>query len=212
MKHPQRMDRREALKWIVAASAAISVLNIKSFGAPPARPGAHGYGPDPDVMGSFKPGDLWPLTFNEEQRATVTALCDVIIPADERSPAASSLKVPDFIDEWISVPYPEQAADRTQILEGLAWLEGESDRRFQKKFPDLTDEQKHSICDDLCFAPKARPEFRLAAGFFAKFRNLTAGGFYTTTQGWKDLQYIGNVPLLEFSGPPPEVLAFLKLA
>jgi hypothetical protein len=27
----------------------------------------------------------------------------------------------------------------------------------------------------------------------------------------KDLQYLGNVPLTKFDGPPPEVLAHLKL-
>jgi hypothetical protein len=37
------------------------------------------------------------------------------------------------------------------------------------------------------------------------------GGFYTTPQGMKDIQYLGNVPLTQFDGPSTEVLQFLKL-
>jgi hypothetical protein len=59
--------------------------------------------------------------------------------------------------------------------------------------------------------PRAKRKFKTAARFFARFRNLTAGGFYTTPQGWKDIQYIGNVALTKFDGPPPEVLKYLNL-
>ncbi len=133
------------------------------------------------------------------------------LPADDKSPSVSSLGVPDFIDEGISAPYPGQRADREEILNGLAWLEKESEKRFARVFADLNDKQKHDICDDICFVPRAKPGFKTAAWFFAKFRNLTAGGFYTTPQGWKDIQYLGNVALAKFGGPPPEVLKYLNL-
>jgi hypothetical protein len=209
MSEPQRMDRREAIKWMLAATATVSLLNFRSLGA---GVSATGYGTDPDLMKNYKPGDLWPLTFTKEQRRAVAALCDVIIPADDKSPSAGSLGVPDFIDEWISAPYPEQQADRQEILDGLAWLDQESEKRFGKGFADLNDKQKCNICDDICYVPKAKHKFKIAAHFFAKFRNLTAGGFYTTPQGWKDIQYIGNVALAKFEGPPPEVLKYLNLA
>jgi hypothetical protein len=119
--------------------------------------------------------------------------------------------VPDFIDEWVSAPYPAQQADRKEILEGLGWLDRESGARFGKVFADLNDEQRGRICDDICFVPRAKRKYKAAAHFFARFRNLTAGGFYTTPQGWKDIQYIGNVALAKFDGPPPEVLKYLNL-
>jgi hypothetical protein len=203
-----RISRRDAIKWMLAASAAMSVLEAKRLGAAPV---AKGYGTDPNLMDVYKSGELWPLTFTPEQRRTVAALCDVIIPADEKSPSASTLSVHDFIDEWISAPYPAQQSDKKEILEGLAWIEAASRKRFQKPFAELSDAQKHSLCDDINYEPKAKPGFERPAAFFAKFRNLTASGFYTTPEGMKDIGYVGNVPLTKFDGPPPEVLAYLKL-
>jgi hypothetical protein len=172
---------------------------------------ARGYGQDPKLLETYKPGDLWPLTFTREQRRTAAALCDTIIPADEKSPGASQLGVHDFIDEWISAPYPKQQEDRKMILDGFSWIESESKKRFKKAFTDVSEEQRHQICDEICLEPKAKPALSKAARFFARFRDLTAGGFYTTPEGMKDIQYLGNVPLTKFEGPPPEVLSYLKL-
>jgi len=202
---PTRMDRREAIKWMVAASATVSALNYSSFGAPAA---VRGIGTDPNLLEPVVP---WPRTLTPEQLRTVTVLCDMIIPHDDKSPSASAVGVPDFLDEWVSAPYPEQQADRKQILEGLAWLNAESSKRFKKEFAELRETEKQQICDDICHVPAAKPERKSAAEFFAKFRNLTAGGFYTTPEGMKDIQYISNVPLPAFAGPPPEVLTHLNL-
>jgi len=206
---PKRLPRREAIKWVLAASATVSLLDWRGFGAPSVM--AKGYGTDPDLLETYNAGDLWPLTLSEAQRRTATALGDVIIPADDKSPAASELQVVDFIDEWISAPYPEQQHHREIIVNGLTWIEAESAKRFKKSFADLSKTQQQAICDDICFAPKAAPKFGKAATFFSVFRNLTAGGFYTTTAGWKDIGYVGNVALPRFEGPPPEVLKYVGL-
>jgi hypothetical protein len=208
MEQLRRISRRESIKWIVAAGATASLLSTRDFGADVA---VRGYGQDPKLLENYKPGDLWPLTFTKEQRGTVAILCDVMIPADDKSPSASQLGVQDFIDEWISAPYPKQQEDRKIILGGLSWMDSESKKRFKKAFVDLSENQRHQICDDICFEPKAKPAMKKAAQFFNRFRDLTAGGFYTTPEGMKDIQYLGNVPLTKFDGPPPEVLAYLKL-
>jgi hypothetical protein len=171
---------------------------------------------NPDLEKTYRPGALWPLTLTPTQRLTVAALCDTIIPGDIQSPAASTVGVPDFIDEWISAPYGASeyskfsgfsfGADRLLILDGLAWLEAESVRRFGKIFMKLAENEKTKICDDICYLPGAKVEFQAAARFFARIRDLTAGGFYTTPAGVKDLKYVGNTPLAQFDGPPPEVL------
>ncbi|HET7537198.1 MAG TPA: gluconate 2-dehydrogenase subunit 3 family protein [Candidatus Didemnitutus sp.] len=206
-----RIDRRTALKWMAAASAAL-VLAAQRIPGMESAPAAKPYGTDPDLIKGYKPGELWPLTFTDAQRLTAAALCDTIIPADGDSPSASKVGVVDFLDEWISAPYEDQRKDRDKVLEGLAWIDDEATKRFGKKFAALADEQKHAICDDICYTKMAKPEFKKAAHFFGTFRNLTAGGFYTTPEGRKDLQYVGNIPLATFDGPPIEVLRKAGLA
>jgi hypothetical protein len=142
----------------------------------------------------------------------VRVLCDLIIPADEHSPAASAVGVVEFIDEWISAPYPQQRADRAVVLEGLAWIEAESQKRFGLAFDKVSDAQRAAIADDICSPAKATPAFASAAKFFARFRDLTAGGFYTTPVGMKDIGYRGNTPLAAFDGPPREALEKAGLA
>jgi hypothetical protein len=203
------MDRREAIKWMLSAGAALSVLKPNNLAA--AAAAAKGYGTDPNLIDPYKIGDLWPLTFNPEQRRLAAALCDVIIPADDKSPSASSLLVHDFIDEWISAPYPEHQQDKTLILEGFEWLDTESQKRFKMKFVDLSDGRKHEICDDICNPSKVQKQFTRATHFFSRVRDLTTSGFYTTPEGMRDVGYVGNVALQKFEGPPKGVLRYLHL-
>ena len=100
-----------------------------------------------------------------------------------------------MIDEWVSAPYPSQRNDRLVILDGLAWIEAESQKRFGKSFADLGDDQHRAICDDICYIPAAKPPFKQAAEFFAKFRSIAAGAYYATPPGWEAIGYVGNVAL-----------------
>jgi hypothetical protein len=202
-----RIDRRTALKWVLAAAAAMQ-LPKPTFAESMVK---SGYGKDPDILKVYKADSLWPLTLSKPQRATATVLSDVIIPADAESPAASSVGVVDFIDEWISAPYPDNVRDKPIVLEGLAWIDAESQRRFKKDFAKLSDAQRVAICDDIS-AASPKQEFAQAAAFFKRYRSLTVGGFYTTPVGMKDLRYVGNVALTSFDGPPVEVLKKLGLA
>jgi hypothetical protein len=133
------------------------------------------------------------------------------LPGDDRSPSAESVGVVEFIDEWVSAPYPRQLADRPIVLEGLAWMDAEALLRFEKYFSELDEPRQHAICDDICYEPNAAANFARAAKFFARYRDLTVGGFYSTPVGHQDLGYIGNVPLSKFDGPPLELLRKLGL-
>lgn len=227
------MDRRTTLKWVLAAAGTLSAPQAfvpagaaegadAEHQAPkrPASPGIQdlpagkGYGTDPDLAKVYKAGELWPLTLTAPQRNSCRVLCDLIIPADSSSPSASEVGVVDFIDEWISAPYKAQRQDRIQVLEGLAWLDTEATSRYGygSTFATLTEAQQTAICDDICLVEKAKPDLLEAAQFFARYRDLTAGGFYTTPQGRQDLKYVGNVPLTHFDGPPTEVLKKAGLA
>jgi len=72
---------------------------------------------------------------------------------------------------------PCQREDRKQIVAGLSWLNSEALRRFSRAFAALDCEQRTAICDDVCYLPKTRPRLAEAARFFARYRDLTAGGF-----------------------------------
>lgn len=205
---PPRPSRREALKWLIAASGAM-LADVRF--SPAAGRAAAGYGTDPNLLAAYAPGDLWPLTLTEAQRAATAALCDTILPGDEHGPGAAAVRVQDFIDEWISAPYPGHSDDRSLVLEGLAWLDREGRRRFGAEFARLPVVSRQALCDDICHLPDAKAEFRRAATFFQRFRDLAAGGYYTTPEGMKDIGYTGNVALEKFDGPTPEVRARLGL-
>jgi hypothetical protein len=204
------MDRRTSIKWVLAASAALRLLGLHGVRADTAAT-ARGYGTDPDLVKTYQPGEIWPLTLGAAQRRLAGVLADLIIPADEHSPSASSVGVVDFIDEWVSAPYPDCQRDRPIVLAGFDWLDAEATRRFGKGFADLEGMQQRGICDDICDAARAAPALLPAARFFAVYRRLTAAGFYSTPLGRKDLGYIGNVALQRFDGPPAELLRRLNL-
>jgi hypothetical protein len=220
-----RISRRAAVKWMLAASASMAFLRHSSWAEEASRAGktpSHpepmpppssraatppvGYGTDPDLVKTYAPGDFWPLTLDEHQRRTVSVLSDIIIPADSESPSASSVGVTDFIDEWISAPYPNQEQDRVAILAGITWLDTESRRRFGADFIGIEAPLRLEICDDICHVATAKEIFIEGARFFALLRDLTASGFYTTAEGMKDLKYVGNRPSATFDGPPEEAL------
>jgi hypothetical protein len=200
-----RLSRRDVIKWFAAAAAASQVAPFISL-AQNAPPAAQGYGTDPKVAGVFKAGDFWPLTLTSAQRKTVTSLADVILPADSLGPAASAVRVPDYIDEWVSAPYPKQKKDRGTILGGLKWIDQESNKRFKKGFANISAKQQTAICDDLCIQNHKDSDLKKAASFFRSFTGLCMGAYYSTQEGWKAIGYIGNVPTATFDGPSQEVL------
>lgn len=209
-------DRRTTIKLILAAAAAVrpGLGSGANMVGPVWRyaPTIQGYGPDPDLLKAYETGEFWPLTLTPGERRLAATLSDLIIPADERSPSASAVGVVDFIDDWVSAPYPAQRADRQIVLKGFAWLDGEAQRRFGHPFVDLSESQQRSLCDDIRDPRDSSADLHDAAVFFARYRDLTAGGFYSTAAGRQDLQYMGNVPLKRFDGPPVELLKRLGLA
>jgi hypothetical protein len=206
-------SRRDLLK-AMAAAAVVPMLPATADAAPaPAAPrellpvlddqqrlvtkkGPRGTPSDP-VLQVAKAD--WPMKLSPRELVTLAALCDMIIPADAKSPAASTVGAQHYINEWASRPGGE--ASLVRVRGGLAWLERESQSRFGKRFHLATEAQRTQICDDICHTPKAKPEFQFAAQFFDTVRDQTATAFYTTPQGWKDLGYIGNVALPKFEGP-----------
>ena len=223
---PASVNRRDALK-VFAAGISLPILegfvhvdaNAQTpvnAGAPtiaapqPAKTGGpRGTLSDPDLV---HPKKDWPRKLLASELVTISALCDMIIPADEKSPSASSVGAPAYINEYVSSPTDNGARDLVRVRGGVSWLNLESTQRFGTTFAKLTHEQKTQICDDICYLPKAKVELQQGARFFALMRNLTATAFYTTDEGMKDVGYLGNVALPKWDGPPLAVLKHVGLA
>lgn len=213
------VGRRDALKVMAAAGGLASITRsaeaqTQAASPAPAKPqpvplaGPRGTPTDPDLL---HPTARWPRKLSASELATLAALCDSIIPADAKSPSASTVGVPAYINEYVSAPYDGQLRDLIRVRGGISWLNLESMKRFGRTYTRAGAAERARICDDICFLPKAKPEFQAAARFFDLIRDLTAVGFYTTDAGMKDLQYIGNMALPRFDGPPPEVMKHLGL-
>jgi hypothetical protein len=203
MNSDNQLSRREALKRVIGLSIALSALEMPAFANTPTR----GIGTDPNLLKKEIP---WPLVLTDAEMKTVKVLGDIIIPADENGPEASAVGVPDFINEWVSAPYEQQQEDLVTLRKGLVWLDKESKKRFGKIFAEITPEQQIAIIDDI--VKEGTDARKQAYNFFKMFRDRVSGGYYSTPVGWKAIGYIGNVPMAEFPGPPPEVLKHLGLA
>jgi len=202
------LDRRAALVWIGLVAAAIGGAEYFGLGKAPAPITGPGYGRDPNLV---EPATYWSRTMTADQLASIAQLCDFILPAEGPAPSATALKIHEFVDEWISAPYPDQAADRLLILAGIDWMNHDARRRANAAgFAAADKEIREAILTDLADATssgKVAP-----AGFYARVRKLVIGAYYTTEAGFKDIGYIGNVALSSYPGPSPEVLAALEAA
>ncbi|MEZ5938448.1 MAG: gluconate 2-dehydrogenase subunit 3 family protein [Hyphomonadaceae bacterium] len=207
------VSRRTTLKWFAAvmAAAPLAACGESETGLSWATPRpleGPGYGTDPDMLDPSYP---WPLTLSPEELATTAALVDLILPADGDASAASAVGVPDFINEWVSAPYPGQQADRGLILPGLAWLDSECLARGGQRFAHAAPEAKAAILEDIAWRDRVKPGLEKPAEFFRKVRSLTLGAYFTSAEGWDYLGYLGNTPSTgDYAGPTPEALAHLK--
>lgn len=218
-KYELKVSRRTTLQWVFASMATNSVLLggcsaegdatglLADLGVA-ATPDGNTYGTDPDLIKGVVP---WSKTMTERQLRLAAALSDAILPADDGAPTASELGVHDFVDEWISAPYPAQQSDRKLILDGLKWLEQESLDRFSVSFADADDDQQSSILDDIAFRDRVKSRLQEAAHFFRRFRFLAMSAYYSTEPGMAEIGFMGNTPLSgDYPGPTEEALAHLK--
>ena len=110
------LTRREALYWVAAVAASLSLPGCSANPVGPTGVTATGYGNDPDLVSP--PGQPWPRVLDEKQLAGVSRLIDLILPAAGDSPSGLEVGLVGFFEEWLAAPYPLQEADR-KLLEPL---------------------------------------------------------------------------------------------
>ena len=150
--------------------------------------------------------------FDDHQWRTAQVLCDLIIPADEHSGSATAAGVPEFIDDWLDFRAREDGNQNLAagVLGGLAWLDLEATRLFQKDFAAAEPAGQKQILDRIAWPARAAANDRRWAAFFTRFRDLTVSGFFSSKMGVADLPYLGNKALAEWQGCDPKVWAAIE--
>ena len=203
------VTRRRALQILgaVPVATALGAQQPTQQPAKPLQPPTTGQSPAAGTAGAPR----GPKFFNKHEWATLAMLVDYIIPKDEHSGSATDAKVPEYIDYLLS---EKDASPNTQVAfhGGLAWVDTECRKRFQKTFIASSDVQRRQLLDDIAYPEKAKPEMSYGVSFFNRLRDMTASGFFSSAIGWKDLQYIGNVFNPGYDGCPPAALEKLGVS
>lgn len=191
------VDRRTTLKWF-AAALAYSAHHGKSL-AGTFMPSPKGYGTDPDL--NHVAPLQWDKVMSRHELTQTALLADLFLPAASGSPAASALGIHDFVDEWISAPYPEQQSDRGIVQSGLVWVDKDSTRRYGKDFTAISDAQRIELMIEMA----GMSDFL----FFKRLRNLVVAAYFSSDAGFKDIGYSGNVALESFPAPTEDMMAII---
>lgn len=137
----------------------------------------------PNILGVLKgctatPGGWTPELFTERQAQVVTALADVILPADD-TPAASEVGVPEFIEKMVNETYSEE--QRQEFLDGLDEFADNYQSDLQAEYFDGSDEERYDFAyhqNEL--AVQDRPD---SSPFILAFKELTLLGYFTSEVG-----------------------------
>ncbi|MEL6142932.1 MAG: gluconate 2-dehydrogenase subunit 3 family protein [Bacteroidota bacterium] len=204
------MDRRESLKNLLIGAAATSAL-FTGCEAPV------------EVAENVTPVDAYPFVgsrtqwevnrdarmqavefFTPGEREVVDVLADIILPADDSGPAASTTGVTDFI-EFMANDYPNF---QLPLRAGLSWISSECLERFgNNDFTQIEAAQQLELVDEIAYLPEdPKEELTAPIAFFDLLRGLVLTGYFTSKEGIKDIDYQGNLPNV-WDGVPDEVLA-----
>jgi gluconate 2-dehydrogenase gamma chain len=211
------VTRRAALKVIGSVPIAGALMGGTAFaqqGTPAAQqPKQTHEAPFPPAQGQgTPPKNAAKRTFlTAAEWKTVSVLADDIIPRDSRSGSATDAGVPAYIDYHLSVPETDDSS-RVAFRGGLAWLNTESRTRFRKNYASLSQAQRNQILDDIAWPDKAKPEFSHGTAFFSRMRDFVGSGFFSSSMGWKDLRYEGNVFNPNWKGCPEPAMKKLGVS
>jgi gluconate 2-dehydrogenase gamma chain len=189
------VSRRDILRTLAAGVAGGAVLQVI-----PVQAAEFAHQMVHQEKAASPTGQYSPKYFNAKQYATISALCETILPKDDHSGGAIESGTPEFIDLLTS----ENEDYAARLGGGLAWLDDHCAERYGSAYLDSTPAQQKETLDLIAFRANAAKDAGLSQGvaFFAFLRKMTCDGFYSSKIGIEDLQYIGNVPRDSFPGCP----------
>jgi|SRR5215469_8620853 len=142
-----------------------------------------------------------PKALTAHEYATLDNLAEWIIPGAQANGSAQ------FID------FLCHATDDMKVIftGGLAWLDDAMRKRADgQDFLHASDGQKKALLDLIAFRENNSPELGPGIRFFDWARRLVVDAYYTSAQGIKEIGYIGNTGMAQFSVPQQAVDYVMK--
>jgi gluconate 2-dehydrogenase gamma chain len=156
---------------------------------------------------SLDPGPNYkPKYLNAHEYATLRKLSDFIIPPDEQSKGALDAGAAEFID-FLCSRNDKMAQTYTG---GIAWIDGEMERRNGKTFLDSPREQQTALLDEISYRKNRTPANAAGVVFFAWCRGMVIDAYYTSPVGIADVGFMGNQVLSSFSVPEEAIQYAIK--
>ncbi len=195
---PKRLTRREIVQRLLAGAGAGAAWPLVSASHP--------------IFEQLKNGEIFteieklegaadwkPVFLNAQQIETLAALAESIVPGSTKA------KVGRFLDLLLSV---DKAGNQRRFLASLAAFQTESQKRFEKDFPALSDEQKFALLADAAKNSesshvqdprdeKKAPELH---GHFENMKGWISGAYYSSEMGMRELGWTGENVFAEFPG------------
>ena len=134
--------------------------------------------------------------FKPKQLATLDALSEMIIPADEHSPGAKAAGVSEYIDAIVA----DQSKGKKQFWdEGIALVDRMAKHQFHAKYAACSAGEQSALLREL--AGDEEENDSPGRRFFLALKRSVIDGYYTSRIGiHEDLQYQGNDALMAFPG------------
>jgi len=133
----------------------------------------------------------------------LAALCDIIIPADQRSGSAEDAEVASFLDYVASESKPHHR----RIIGGILWLNSRCNARHGAPFALCSHAQRLEVVRSIAYRRNGFLDPQLLPGIelFAYLRREVLSAFFTSKIGIADLDYRGNQVVPQFLGCPVTV-------
>ena len=158
-----------------------------------------------------KDGTYAPQLLTEHEFKTIRHLAELIIPADAKGPSGAEAGAAEFIDLLCS---------QNDILaniykDGVSWIDTRMRHICKTSFLRAPETQKTTLLDQFVEAElniEQHPELSSGVTFFNWMRKMSIDAYYTSKFGIKDIGYMGNDTLSEYTVPPKEIDVMIKKA
>jgi len=187
------VTRRDALRKIAVggAAAVTAPLWVQTLLSAAEQHAAH-------YQASVTQAAAWaPKALTPAQNEAVITLAELIIPQTDTAGAAKA-NVNRFIDAVLA---DAPAADRQTFLDGLAWLDTQSQRDAGLPFAKASPAHQTAILTALSTNKAPSAAEQRGVDFFKAIKALTITGYYTSEVGMREeMGHDGNMFFMEYKG------------